>query len=51
MTSAAYFFLNLRHKNWGEIIRDIQCQKKHEAYHALNRNWLPMIHMDLEMCP
>lgn len=46
MTSAAYFFINLRHENWEKIIRDKQCQKKHEACHALNTNWLQMIHMD-----
>lgn len=46
MTSAACFFINLRHKNWEKIIRDKQCQKKHEACHALNTNWLQMIHMD-----
>lgn len=45
MTSAAYFFLNLRHKNWEKIIRDKQCQKKHEACHALNTNWLQISHL------
>lgn len=49
--SSLFFFINLRHKNWEKIIRDKQCQKKHEACHALNTNWLQMIHIDLEICP